>query len=163
MISFEEAIRPYQRTIEVFIKYKVNPLADAEDVIQETWLAAYQHYADVKKPESIKSWLLSVASSKIKDHYRRKARRLEIPLEELEETQTVHTAHGPEEITVVRDALERLGEKDKRILYLYYFKDLPQDEIASRLGVPIGTVKSRLHYARKKLRQEYEPERKEES
>ena len=52
------------------------------------------------------------------------------------------------EISAVRETLEELGDKDKQILYLYYFRELPQADIAKRLGVPLGTVKSRLYNAK---------------
>ena len=51
----------------------------------------------------------------------------------------------------LRDAFQSLGDREKQILYLYYFRDLPQEEIARRLDIPVGTVKSRLSRARKKL------------
>ena len=57
--------------------------------------------------------------------------------------------------TAVSETLDKLGDREKQILYLYYFKDLPQDQIAARLHLPLGTVKSRLHYAKKKFKESY--------
>jgi hypothetical protein len=57
--------------------------------------------------------------------------------------------------TTVRETLESLGDKEKQILYLYFFKNLSQEEIAKKLSVPVGTVKSRLHYAKEKFKQHY--------
>ena len=62
---------------------------------------------------------------------------------------------GRIERIVVDETLDKLGEIEKQILYLYYFKSLSQSEIAKRLSIPIGTVKSRLYYAKQSFRKHY--------
>ena len=62
---------------------------------------------------------------------------------------------GITEQSIVRDTLDLLGDKEKQILYLYFFKDMSQEDIAKRIDVPIGTVKSRLHYAKEKFKKHY--------
>ena len=63
---------------------------------------------------------------------------------------------GISEVMAVRDHLEKMADKEKEILYLYFWKQLPQAEIAKRLNVPVGTVKSRLHVAKEKFRESYD-------
>lgn len=59
------------------------------------------------------------------------------------------------ERTAVRETLDLLGEKDKQILYLYFWRELPQAEITARLSIPPGTVKSRLHTAKEHFKKAY--------
>lgn len=58
-------------------------------------------------------------------------------------------------VHTVRETLDRLGDKDKQILYLYFWKELPQAEIAKKLDIPVGTVKSRLHTAKQHFKNKY--------
>ena len=62
---------------------------------------------------------------------------------------------GVTEHNTVRDTLDTLADKEKQILYLYFFKNLSQEDIANKLSVPLGTVKSRLHYAKEKFKRHY--------
>lgn len=62
---------------------------------------------------------------------------------------------GIAERSFVRETLDMLGDKDKQVLYLYYFKDLSQESISKQLSIPLGTVKSRLHYAKEKFKAHY--------
>ena len=80
---------------------------------------------------------------------------MEIPIDALSERVLSYGRTGISETSIVRDTLDMLGDKDKQILYLYYFRDLPQSDIANRLKVPIGTVKSRLFSARKNFKEKY--------
>ena len=155
-MDFETLTAPHRRAIEAYVKFKVSEREDAQDILQETWLTAYLHFSELRDPTRVKPWLLSIARSRMNDYFRAKARKLEIPLEELEETISTGGLLSHEEKHIVHDVLERLRDHEKQILYLYYFKDLPQEEIARRLQVPLGTVKSRLHYAKEKFRKEYE-------
>ena len=86
------------------------------------------------------------------DYYRRKAHTMEIPLDMLSESALRVGRCGVTEQSVVLQTLDALGGREKQILYLYYFKNLPQDDIAARLSIPVGTVKSRLHYAKENSR-----------
>lgn len=76
-------------------------------------------------------------------------------MEELAEKDLVDSRYGLSEITTVRETLALLGDKDKQILYLSYWKELPQAEIARRLDIPLGTVKSRLHTAKQHFKDRY--------
>ena len=80
---------------------------------------------------------------------------MNISLDTLSESALTMGRQGITVQTTVRETLESLGDKEKQILYLYFFKNLSQEEIAKKLSVPIGTVKSRLHYAKEKFKQHY--------
>ncbi len=155
MCEFERLLQKNLVSLERYIKFKVSNQYDAEDIMQDVCLAATVKFESLKNISSFKAWLLGIANNKCKDYYRKKARELEIPLEDLSEA-TLHKGRlGMTEQNIVRDTLDVLGGKEQQILYLYFFKQLSQEDIAKRLSVPIGTVKSRLHYAKDKFKQQY--------
>lgn len=86
---------------------------------------------------------------------RKKAAQFEISMDEITEKELSDSRIGVSVVTTVRETLDLLGDKDKQILYLYYWKELPQAEIAKRLDIPVGTVKSRLHTAKQNFRNKY--------
>ena len=125
-----------------------------EDMCRDTW--AWQS----KNPmgyglSSLKPWLLRIAQNKCTDYYRAKAKQMELPIDELSESVAATSLYGRTVNSAVSETLDQLGDKEKQILYLYYFKDLPQDQIAARLHLPLGTVKSRLHYAKQRFKETY--------
>jgi RNA polymerase sigma-70 factor (ECF subfamily) len=128
----------------------------AEDIVQETLLRAWRH-ADRLTDEkgSVRGWLLTVARNIATDKAR--ARRSRPP--EVEETQEVHDvrvdrdhAEDVANSLVVADALRTLSPEHRAALVETYFQGRTMTEAARVLGVPPGTVKSRVHYALQQLR-----------
>jgi RNA polymerase sigma factor (sigma-70 family) len=155
MIDFETLVTANLPPLERFVKFRVGNHPDAEDLLQEVLAAAYRNRDTVSSEASFKPWILSIARNKCNDYFRAKAKRMEIPLESLDETALTVGLHGVTAKTVVSETLKALGDTDRQILYLSYFKDLPQAEIAARLGIPVGTVKSRLFHAKQQFKALY--------
>ena len=155
MQTLDELLNEHFSVLERFVKFKIGNLHDAEDIIQDVCLSATQSFGSLKDRTIFKAWLIGIARHKCNDYYRQKAKTMCIPLDELSEVAVGVSRFGVTTQSVVRDTLDALGERDKQILYLYYFKNLPQKDIAARLSIPLGTVKSRLHEAKEKFRQHY--------
>ena len=155
MDEFERLLAQHRLALERLVRYRVPERADADDIVQETLIAAYRGFDALRDAASFKPWLLSIARNKVRDHFRARARELALPLDALSERVLTDGRLGPSYATAVSDALERLGDRDNQMLYLYYFRELPQADIARRLGIPPGTVKSRLHTARRNFRDAY--------
>ena len=153
--EFESLLKEHFLPLQRYVRYKISNRHDAEDILQEVCLTASQSFETLKDKGVFKAWLIGIAGHKCTDYYRRKARDMEIPLESLSESALGVGRCGITAQNVVRETLDALGDREKQILYLYYFRDLPQDEIAKRLNIPIGTVKSRLHYAKEKFKEQY--------
>ena len=156
MTEFEMLLGQVKKSVEYFVKCKISPIEDAQDILQETYLTAYQRFDQLKDRNAFKAWILSIARNKCNDHFRQKAAVLEIPLEDAEEYSADDGRMGIVEVLAVREHLEKLADKEKEILYLYFWKQMPQEEIAKKLGIPVGTVKSRLYVAKQKFRESYE-------
>ena len=155
MDEFATWLEKEKISVERFVRFKLNSKADADDVLQEVYLCAYQKYAQLKNKEFFKAWIISIAKNKCNDYFRKKAIQLEIPIEEVTEKELSYSRRGISEVYTVRETLGLLNDKDKEILYLYFWKGMPQGEIAKRLHIPIGTVKSRLHTAKQNFRNNY--------
>ncbi len=154
MDTFERLLMQHKAPIERYVKFRM-PHRDAEDVLQEIYLTAYQKFAELNHTESFKAWMLSIARNKCHDHFRRQAKYAEISFDDLTEKASWTGPHGRTGKSIVRDTLLLLGEKDKEILYLAFWCELSHAEIANRLQIPLGTVKSRLHTAKNHFKQRY--------
>lgn len=152
MEAFERAYAEHRRAIERYVRFRISHPADAEDVLQEVFSAAVAGYSSLRNPEHFKPWLISIARNKCADYLRRKYRRSEVPLEHAERIAILPTRFGVTRDSIVLDTLEQLSPQDQQILRLCYWQELPQQEIARLLGLPLGTVKSRLHNARERFR-----------
>ena len=136
----------------------------AEEILQDTFLRAYRHRHTLRTDVSPVPWLHRVALNLC---YSRLGRR-RLPLEPIgENTQQVHDAGpGPadhaerEELRVtIRDGIAALPPKHQSVIALYYLHGMSLQETADVLGIAVGTVKSRLHYALAGLRNHFATER----
>ena len=162
MDPFERLLAEHRAALERYVRFRVSDKSAADDILQETQIAAWQGFRSLREISAFKAWLLRIAQNKCRDYFRALARSMELPLEAAEEIPDPAGLHGRGGIPDVQDTLERLAGPDRQILYLHYFRDLPVADIAHMLALPTGTVKSRLHYARERFRAAYPspPERK---
>lgn len=155
MDEFEKLLRDVSSGVERFVRYRLPSQTDADDVLQEVYLNAYRNFHDLRNKDAFKSWIISIARNKCNDYFRAKAVQMEISIEELSQQELSAGRLGISVVHTVRETLDRLGDKDKQILYLYFWKELPQTEIAKLLDIPVGTVKSRLHTAKQHFKNKY--------
>ena len=120
--------------------------ADTEDMVQEAFLRAYYADKPFRSEEHEKAWLIVTASNLCKDALKRAWRRDE-PLENHLELA------APGRDAQVLEAVLALPERYKTAVYLYYYEGYSLKEIASILGCPQATVRTRLARARKQLKQ----------
>nr|MBR4279529.1 RNA polymerase sigma factor [Clostridia bacterium] len=155
MEGFEAVLAEHRRVIERYVRLRISHPADAEDVLQEVFSAAAASLHTLRENANCKAWLLGIARNKCADYLRRKYQRREVPLDDAERIAILPSRFAITRDSPVLDALEKLNPQDQQILRLCYWLQLPQQEIARRLGIPLGTVKSRLHHARERFRAAY--------
>jgi len=154
-IEFENLYLSCKSALERFVYYKLPSKSDGDDILQEVAISAFKNMTEINNPDSFKPWILKIAANKCNDFYRSLAKRHEIPLDEITENVVSKSRYGISDTQVVRETLSNLADKDKQILFLYYFKNKPQAEIASILQIPVGTVKSRLYTAKQNFKESY--------
>ena len=155
MDEFEKLLAEVNSGVERFVRYRLPSQTDADDVLQEVYLSAYRNFSGLKNKDAFKPWIISIARNKCNDYFRAKAAQMEISIEELSQQELSTGRLGISVVHTVRETLELLGDKDKQILYLYFWKEMPQTEIAKLLEIPVGTVKSRLHTAKQHFKNKY--------
>jgi RNA polymerase sigma-70 factor (ECF subfamily) len=133
----------------------VLPRVDAEEAVQEALIRAWLRRDACRSPEAPLPWMLEITRNEARRLLGRQARRASrelidaiTPAPDSEEGQLADAAVR----VTLEQALGSLAEADRRVLRLRYADDLTQGEVARRLGVPEGTVKVRLHRARRRLR-----------
>jgi RNA polymerase sigma-70 factor (ECF subfamily) len=131
--------------------------ADAEDVAQEALLRAYRNFARMREPAKFRGWLVRIAFRLALDRWR-SARRREKRETEWMRPESRAAAPTAEELAASREfqtrlerAMEELPEKYRLVLLLGAIEGYTLEEVAGMLGVPVGTVKSRMFFARKEL------------
>lgn len=149
----------YARFGDALFRYLLTLVADrrlAEEVLQDTFVAAWRAAAAYRGDSSVKTWLFGIARRRTRDATRR---REPAPVAEEAMAALADPELGPEEASMIaarKDELTacvgRLAPHHQEALALVFFHGLPYEEAAQVLGVPVGTVKSRLHGARKALR-----------
>ncbi|REF96959.1 RNA polymerase sigma-70 factor (ECF subfamily) [Asanoa ferruginea] len=148
--AMEELYHACYRRLVAQVYAFTSDLTEAQDVVQEAFaraIARPRGLADVDNPEA---WLRTVAVNVVRRRWRRRKLLDTIMLRDRPVAQTVEPAPGPER-TDLRHALATLPAGFREVVVLHYYADLPVDEIATLLGVPAGTVKSRLSRARAAL------------
>lgn len=149
-MNIEKALREQYGPLERYVKFRIGNLQDAEDVVQDVMLTAFHRAEQLRNPDRFRPWLFQIAANACRNYYRSRKR----PTENLEEVeQQLAEPARPE--TAVEETLAALRERDQTILRLRYLEDRNQQEIAAAMGIPVGTVKSRLHYAKAKFRAAY--------
>ena len=143
-----------------------NP-ADAQDLVQDAYMKAYQAFGSFKEGTTLKAWMYRILTNTYINSYRKAQRRpTESSAEEMTDWQLAETAKhdsvGLESAEVealknipdkrIQDALMSLGEDYRMVVYYADVEGLAYKEIAEIMDTPIGTVMSRLHRGRKQLR-----------
>lgn len=154
---FAEIVAAHRPGLLAFARRLCGDCGRAEDVVQETFLRAWRHI-DALTPQhgSVNAWLRRVAYNLAVDGHRmRQARPAEVELQHQDLPVRQIGADGTDRILlgmVVRDMLDSIWPEHRAVLEEVYLKDRTAAEAAAVLGIPVGTVKSRLFYALRTLR-----------
>ena len=121
---------------------------DADDLLQETWVRIARGARRFDRTRRVRPWLYGVASNLARDLHRRRQVRARAALAE----PSTGAAATPVERIDLRERLARLPDRLREVVLLRYYGDLDEGEMAAALGIPRGTVKSRLHGAIRELK-----------
>jgi RNA polymerase sigma-70 factor, ECF subfamily len=152
--ALEELVRTWEPRLLYFIRRLVDEEQDAWDVLQQTWLRVLSGIGALREPQSLGPWLYRVARHAAFNHgqvratYRRflKDYQAAAPADEAPDREDFENADQ------LHRGLVQLPVPQREVLTLFFLEDFSIDAIAQILDVPPGTVKSRLHHAKKALR-----------
>lgn len=161
--AFGRFVDAYQNRVFGFIRRMVPIQDEAEDLTQEVFIRAYQHFANFDGRCSVKTWLFRIANNLCIDRARRQDR---IPAQtdyypSMDDDEPIDIADvrwEPERMALdselqrlVEHGISTMSDKLRGVLLLHDREDMAYDDIAATLGIPVGTVKSRLFLARAHL------------
>ncbi|MFQ3609888.1 MAG: sigma-70 family RNA polymerase sigma factor [Fimbriimonadales bacterium] len=170
--AFDQIVHRYADRLYNYVVRLLGNAQDAEDVVQEVFIRAYQALPNFDGRASLSTWLYRIATNLCIDHRRKQSRR--VPTVSIHRDETSEDDFGEWEFAdqqtpnplehalsrelqaVVEGAIAQLSPKLKTVLLLYDVEELSYEEIAQVLGIPMGTVKSRLNLARSQVQKQVE-------
>ena len=158
--AFTELVRRHQRAVYRVAYALTRNGSDADDLAQETFVRAYQAIGRFRVGEPLHPWLSRIATNLAFSLFRRRKRRPETPLEPLIEAgrqwgvedDPAERVAEAERVGLLQSAFAELKPEHQAILMLRVVEEQSYEEIAAALGIPAGTVMSRLSRARAELR-----------
>ena len=174
--AFEILFDRFERQVKACVHRIVRDSAAAEDLVQEVFLRLWNRADQWKCRGTLMGWLLRIGTNLAYNHLRSVRRRREQPIEPVpwsgcddEDDDSLtpgwlidHASIGPDAVAEQREQrqwLERridsLPEEKREVVRMVHDAEMEMREVAERLGVPEGTVKSRLHHARKELAEQW--------
>jgi len=159
-----DALEAIARGWERRLLYYIRRLVDEEtawDVLQETWVQVIGNIRKLRDPNSLPLWLYRIARAAAMSHWREHYIRSETQVDQERAPETAEeVAFASEEAEAVHWALSQLSREHREALTLHFLEDFSVDEVAGIVGVPAGTVKSRIYYAKRLVRQMLDKEAK---
>ena len=152
--AFADLIAVMERPLIYYATSLIGNQDAALDVIQDVWLKVVRGIRRLKDPGSLKPWLYAITHGVAVDRIRRDYKRDKAEQAQLDDAFNIdEPSFDEEDATTIRDALSRLGVKHREVLVLHFLQDLTILEIANVVGCSEGTVKSRIHYAKRQMKQ----------
>lgn len=155
--AWDALFQRYQLPLYAYVFELIRSEQTALDVVQETFINATRNLASLRDDDRFGSWLFSIAHRKCVDRWRKSGR--EEPLEPEIADALPAEESDPSELLIRREQeaefmklIEQLPPPQRSVLLLHFVEDFSIEEIAHITGTQLGTVKSRMHYAKRALR-----------
>jgi RNA polymerase sigma-70 factor, ECF subfamily len=161
--AFARIVERYQPGLRYYLRKMLFGVREPDDVLQEVWLDVFRSIARLVEPDAFRAWLYQVARARAMKSLRRRRLSFE-PMDEVESAEV-----GPESETFaaedaqhVHQALDMLPAAQREVLVLRYIEGMSYEEIARVVACEVGTVRSRLHYGKRAVRNQLEKDRPNE-
>jgi RNA polymerase sigma factor (sigma-70 family) len=156
--AFDELVARWQLPLWRYARQLTGHDAGADDATQDVWLRVLRGIGRLREGARLRPWLFGIAHRVLMDRLREQYRLPLVSDDDVDLTALPsagdNAAELEAELAALRDGLARLPTLECEVLTLFYLQELSLDEVAQVLAVPVGTVKSRLHRARRQLRQQ---------
>jgi RNA polymerase sigma-70 factor, ECF subfamily len=157
--AFSELVRRHRSWVRWLMLAFVRDEDQAEDLTQEAFCRVYQHAGEYRPQGNFPAWMKRIAINLARDYLRRQRRATLISLSGIEDSVEDIQPFDPAEALAsdvlrqeLRDAIQSLPDEQRLALVMHYFGDMSLQDIAWVLKCPVGTVKSRLFYALRRVR-----------
>ena len=160
--AFAEIVQRYHARLRLFLRRMLDDEHVADDALQEVWLDVFRNVARLQDTGAFTGWLYRIA----RDRAYRTLRGRGVKLTAIDELDVPADAGDEvmdeDERRMVQSSLDHLPHEQREVLLLRFVEQMSYQQIASAVGCEIGTVRSRLHYAKRALRQRIERSREHE-
>ena len=155
--AFEELFEMYHPRLKYYLRRLDSGDANVDDILQDVWLTVFKKIHKLKDARIFPVWLYRIARNKVYDGFRRKERLLRLPEEdELPVSGCAEPVFDTNDAEKLHRALKNLKPRHREVITLCFIEQMPYQSIADVVGCSIGTVRSRIFYAKKSLRREME-------
>ena len=149
-------IERYQAPLRYFIsRLSANP-ETAEDIFQDTWLTVIRRIHTLKKIDAFSTWLYRIARNKVYQQFRRKRKLFELKENITVPNNTENDVFSTEDAAKIHRCLKELLLEYREVLMLRFLEQMSYEQISHVINCRLGTVKSRIHYAKLALKKELE-------
>lgn len=157
--AFRLLFERYALVLYRMVRRRLGSDEDARDLVQQTLLHMHRARNDFRRDSRLRPWLFTIAMNLVREHYRRKGRRPEQPLDldappgrDKPRDFAPEPGESSERLARVRAALESLPEQQREVIELHWFEDSPYEEIARIVGASVAAVRVRAHRGYERLR-----------
>ncbi|UCD16204.1 MAG: sigma-70 family RNA polymerase sigma factor [Candidatus Zixiibacteriota bacterium] len=164
MVAFNELVEKYKQRLMNVITRMIQSNEEAEDIVQETFVRVYQHRASFDFKHCFSTWLYTIALNLARNELRKRKRFKFFDIFDLKgnEAEIAVEMDMPSNLPqILQKAVDTLPEKYKTAFILRDIEELPYEEVAKVMNIPLGTVKSRVNRARALLREKLKPRMEE--
>ncbi len=154
--AFAELIERYQAPLRYFISRLLEDKQMSEDIFQETWLTVIRSICSLKSAEAFSTWLYRIARNKVYQQIRGKKKMNELDDNIAVANDTEEEVFSAEDAANIHRCLKKLRAEHREVLMLRFLEQMSYHEIAQVINRGLGTVKSRIYYAKLALKKEME-------
>ena len=154
--ALAKLIKHYERPLRYFINRLLDNNELTEDIFQDTWLTVIRQIHGLRETDAFPAWLYRIARNKVYQQLRAKKTVVELDKNIAIEDNAEDDDFSPEDATKVHRGLKELPLEYREVLMLRFLEQMSYEQISQVLNCELGTVRSRLHYAKIALKKELE-------
>jgi len=153
--AFEQLFELYQPRLKYYVRRLNDSGEETEDILQDIWVTVFHKIRRLKNNPSFPVWLYRIARNKVYGRFRQSDKFLKLPEEENHpQYSNEDNEFSTEDAQCLHKALNRIQPYHREVLTLSFIEQMSYQEIAKVVGCNIGTVRSRIFYAKQSLRKE---------